>query len=226
MDIDKIREQFDAVARKYDSQRKCFIPCFDDFYTGSVSLLKYYREDFRTIVDLGAGTGLLTKNLYALYPTARYVLVDVSGDMLEIARERFGGLDNFEFVQCDYAAEIPVESCDLICSALSIHHLENDAKEALYRNIYEKLDPGGCFINLDQFNGESRRMNYLYNALWNDYIAHSGLTPQERAAGRERQKLDRENTVPETLELLKRSGFPGAECVYRYMKFGVVMAIK
>jgi hypothetical protein len=60
MAINRIREQFNRVARKYDENRKCFIPWFDDFYKTSVSLLKFYKKDFRYITDLGAGTGLLT----------------------------------------------------------------------------------------------------------------------------------------------------------------------
>ena len=61
MDLEKIKEQFNQIAEKYDKHRKCFIPCFDDFYTRAVSLLKNYRNDFTNIVDLGAGTGILTK---------------------------------------------------------------------------------------------------------------------------------------------------------------------
>ena len=42
----------------------------------------------------------------------------------------------------------------------------------------------------------------------------------------QRRELDRENTIQETLELLKQSGFKQAECIYSYMKFGVILAIK
>ena len=37
MDLEKLKEQFNHIAEKYDSHRKCFIPCFDDFYTRSNS---------------------------------------------------------------------------------------------------------------------------------------------------------------------------------------------
>ena len=226
MNINKIQEQFNSVARKYDNQRRCFIPCFDDFYKNSISLLKYYKNDFKKIVDLGAGTGLLTKEIYKLYPNAHYLLIDIAKDMLKIAEERFKGLDNFEFIEYNYVEDIPVKNCDLICSALSIHHLGNGDKENLYKNIYKKLDEDGCFINLDQFIGETETVNDLYNKWWNNYIDHSGITPEEKAAGMERRKLDKENTMPETIELLKNSGFRSVECIYSFMKFGVIIAIK
>ncbi|MCL1933839.1 MAG: class I SAM-dependent methyltransferase [Candidatus Azobacteroides sp.] len=226
MDINKIQEQFNFIARKYDNQRKCFIPCYDDFYQRSISLLKYYRDDFKTIVDLGAGTGLLTKEIYELYPQAHYVLIDISKDMLKIAAERFKGLNNFEFMESDYVEDIPVENCDLICSALSIHHLENNDKAALYNTIYKKLDKAGCFINLDQFVGETETINNLYEEWWQNYIDCSGMSPEEKSRGRERRALDKENTIRETIKLLKSSGFETVECIYGFMKFGVIMAIK
>ncbi|MDR2313775.1 MAG: class I SAM-dependent methyltransferase [Spirochaetaceae bacterium] len=226
MNINKIKEQFNIIAQKYDDHRKCFIPCFDDFYKKSVSLLKCYKNNFRNVVDLGAGTGLLTMEIYRLYNNAHYTLVDISNDMLEIAKERFNGLNNFEFIEKNYVENIPVKNCDLICSALSIHHLENKDKIKLYKNIYKTLGDGGCFINLDQFIGISEKINNLYNEWWYNFIDNSGINAEEKTAWIERKKLDNENTIKETMELLKGSGFGNIECIYNFMKFGVIMAIK
>jgi ubiquinone/menaquinone biosynthesis C-methylase UbiE len=226
MDIAKVKEQFNYCAEKYDKHRRYFIPCYDDYYKRSISLLKFYKSDFKKIVDLGAGTGLLTREMYELYPNAEYTLIDVSEDMLKIAKERFNGLNNFEFIEGNYAADIPVNDCDLICSGLSIHHLEKAERENLYKNIYRKLDKGGCFVNLDQFRAESETMNDLYNSWWYDFINTGGLTPEEKDKWLERKKLDKEISMPETVALLKASGFEAAECIYSFMKFGVVVAVK
>jgi ubiquinone/menaquinone biosynthesis C-methylase UbiE len=226
MDINKIKEQFNLIAQKYDNHRKCFIPCFDDFYKNSVSLLRCYKNNFRNVVDLGAGTGLLTMEIYKLYNNAHYTLVDISNDMLEIAKERFNGLNNFEFIVKNYAENIPVKNCDLICSALSIHHLENNDKIKLYKNIYTTLENAGCFINLDQFIGASEKINNLYNEWWYNFIDNSGISPEEKTAWIERKKLDKENTIKETIKLLRSSGFGNIECIYNFMKFGVIIAIK
>jgi ubiquinone/menaquinone biosynthesis C-methylase UbiE len=226
MDINKVQEQFNSIAKKYDSQRKILIPLFDNFYKDSVSLLKYYRNDFKHIVDLGAGTGLLTKEIYELYANAHFTLIDISNDMLEIARQRFKGLDNFEFLQLDYAKEMPIPKCDLICSALSIHHLENTEKGLLYKNIYKTLENGGCFINLDMFNSSSEIINDLYNKSLSDYREKNGMAINEKHIHAQRIKLDRENSVSETIDLLAKSGFKHIECVYSFIKFSSIIAIK
>jgi ubiquinone/menaquinone biosynthesis C-methylase UbiE len=226
MNLDKIKKQFNHYAEKYDNNRKCFIPCFDDFYTRSISLLKYHKNKFENIVDLGAGTGLFTKVIYEMYPNANYTLIDISKDMLQIAKDRFNGLDNFNFMEYNYVEDIPINNCDLICSALSIHHLENNDKEKLYKNIYSKLSEDGCFVNLDQFIVKSKNIDDWYNSWWGDYINNSGIKQEEIEAGLERRKLDKENTIDETIKLLKNSGFKNVECIYKFMKFGVVLAVK
>jgi len=226
MDVEKIKEQFNNIAIEYDSKRKFIIPCFDDFYKRSVSLLKLHKYKFNNIVDLGAGTGLLTKEIYDLYSNAQFTLIDISTDMLNVAKQRFKGLDNFKFIEQNYFENIPVEKCDFMCSALSIHHLENDEKAKLFKNIYEKLDKNGCFLNLDIFLAGSKKIDNLYNEWWFNYIEENIKEIEEKNRMIESRKLDRENTIMETLELLKKCGFIDVECIYNFMKFGVIIAMK
>ena len=226
MEIDKISRRFDQVAEKYDLQRRLFIPCFDDYYGTTVSFLAKSKNNFKSILDLGAGTGLLTKYLFDHFPEAHFTLADISEKMLEVGRRRFAGMKNFNFIISDYSKGLPLKSFDLIASALSIHHLENDAKFNLYKQVYDKLDDDGCFINLDQFNADTNKMNIFYNNWWYDIIKKSKITENELKSWLERRELDKENTLDETKIMLKEAGFKIVESIYSYMKFGVVLAIK
>jgi 2-polyprenyl-3-methyl-5-hydroxy-6-metoxy-1,4-benzoquinol methylase len=51
-----------------------------------------------TIVDLGAGPGLLSIQLHKLWPQAKIIGVDVSSEMLEIAKKNAdkAGMSNYE----------------------------------------------------------------------------------------------------------------------------------
>ena len=60
MKTNDIEEQFNKVAKEYDVNRKKFIPCFDDFYDGATKFIAANINSPKTIVDLGAGTGLLS----------------------------------------------------------------------------------------------------------------------------------------------------------------------
>jgi len=222
---DDVRRQFDVVANEYDKGRRCFIPCYDDYYVRSVSLLKTILPDIHTVADLGAGSGLLTEQLYFLYPNAKFTLIDLSDKMVEIARKRFHGLSNFDFIVGDFSKGLP-QQYDCICSALSIHHLENEEKQEQYNLIFKSLVKGGCFILLDQFCADAPTIDRAFNDWWLDYIDNSGITEEEKVKWLERKKLDREISVTSTLGMLRNAGFKQVECVYEFMKFATIIAIK
>ena len=224
MEIDKVSERFNQVSEKYDEQRKSFVPCYDDYYGTSIDFLSKLNKNFNYILDLGAGTGLLTKYLVDFFPDAKYTLVDVSEQMLDISRKRFTGKDNFEYLVYDYSKKIPQGKYDLIASALSIHHLEDKDKSFLYSNIHRHLNGNGYFINLDQFNASSEAMNDHYNEYWYNQINESKISTSEKASWLKRRDLDKENTIYETIDMLKESGFKNVECIYCYLKFGVILA--
>lgn len=225
MNANDIQQQFDLIARQYDEGRRCFIPSFDDYYTRSVSLLKNLKSQASKIVDLGAGTGLLTKEIYMLYPDASFSLIDLSDDMLKIARQRFEGLENFDYIVADYSKNLP-SNADIICSALSIHHLEDKEKQSLYIEIFRSLPEGGIFINLDQFCADSSFINRAWEEWWLNYINNSGITHEAKTKWLERKKLDREVSITNTIAMLQQAGFKHIECVYQFMKFGTIIAVK
>jgi ubiquinone/menaquinone biosynthesis C-methylase UbiE len=226
MDTKGIRECFDCAAEEYDSQRKKFIPCFDDFYETIIDFLADSMPEPKSILDLGAGTGLLSKFWFAHFKKSKYTLVDVSEEMLKLAEKRFQESANFNYLIDDYSKNFPQGSYDLISSALSIHHLPDEDKMELYRKIFKELPDNGYFINFDQFNANSKVMNDRYNTWWYNIVRKSGLPESENSGWLERRALDRENTIEETITMLKKTGFRIVECIYRYMKFGVVAAIK
>jgi tRNA (cmo5U34)-methyltransferase len=59
---------FDAAARDYDRLRRQLIPEFNEFYGWVLEVLPFEREAEISILDLGAGTGLLSGLLAQAYP--------------------------------------------------------------------------------------------------------------------------------------------------------------
>ena len=221
-----IKEQFNFVAREYDANRKKFIPCFNDYYENTTRFIISNIEKPKRVLDLGAGTGLLSYFWYRECPSAEYVLVDIADEMLNIARKRFDGISSISYQVLDYSKELPSGEFDVIASALSIHHLENADKQKLFARIYDKLPSGGVFVNYDQFCGGQTEMGEWFQSYWESQLATSGLTEHDIELWRERQKLDRECSVEKEIQMLRKSGFKTVECVYLYQKFSVIVAIK
>jgi len=221
-----LREQFNQVAQEYDANRRKFIPCFDDYYGASTRTALALAGSPKRVLDLGAGTGLLTAYWQQECPFAEYLLTDVADEMLKVARKRFAGLANVSYAVSDYKRELPQGSFDVIASALSIHHLEDAEKAALFRRIHAALPAGGWFFNYDQFCNANPALSAAQDRIWVEHILASGMPEEEIARWRERRKLDRECSVETQLAMLRESGFAAAECFFHSGKFAVIAARK
>lgn len=221
-----IEKQFNLVAEEYDTNRRKFIPCFDDFYRSTTKFIASNITEPKRVLDLGAGTGLLSYFLFQHYPKTEYVLVDIADDMLNIARSRFANIENVNYKSMNYVDKLPDGNFDMIVSALSIHHLEHDDKYDLFKRIYDILPSEGLFINYDQFCAGQPEMNIWFDHHWETQLASSGLTEHDIELWKERRKLDKECSVEQETEMLYRCGFKVVKCVYSYQKFAVVLAIK
>lgn len=222
----EIEKQFNLIAEEYDNNRKKFIPCFDDFYQGTTQFITSNIDTPKRILDLGAGTGLLSYFWFQYYPESEYVLVDIADEMLNVARKRFSGIGNVSYQILDYCKEFPSGTFDVIASALSIHHLEHEDKQSLFERIYDALPSGGLFVNYDQFCAGQPEMNDWFDSYWESQLANSGLTDYDIELWQERRKLDRECSVEQEMEMLSKSKFKVVKCVYSYQKFSVIVAVK
>lgn len=99
------------------------------------------------ILDLGAGTGLLSAFLMEKYPEATFTLVDMSEKMLEIAKNRFrGGNLKVKYIEADYSKYDFEEKYDMVVSALSIHHLEDEDKKSFTKEAIPFLKKAGFLL--------------------------------------------------------------------------------
>jgi len=222
---DSIKMHFDSVASQYDGQRKQLIPCFDDFYGSALNLTKMADNPFN-VLDLGAGTGLFSAMIAKKYPGIDITLVDLSDEMLGIARQRLRDLPHATFIIADYLNHPFESSFDMVVSSLSIHHLTAVEKELLFVKVYKLLKPGGIFINADQVLGPDLRMDAFYKREWEEAINNSGLSYEELDQADQRTQLDKMSTLIEHIEWLKKAGFSAVDVVYKAYSFAVMFGRK
>lgn len=221
-----IKEQFDHISEKYDSQRRVFIPCFDDFYDIAAESVRLECSAPK-ILDLGAGTGIFSQKVLEKYPSASITLLDLSEKMLEFARARFRNSPNVEICTGDFTSyEIPAGKYDAIVSSLAIHHLQDAEKIGLYKRIYHALSPGGVFVNAEQVLADNPYHEAVYAARWREIVESAGLEKDEIDAAYQRVKLDACSTLGLQLQWLKETGFRYVDCPYKYYDFAVMCAVK
>jgi tRNA (cmo5U34)-methyltransferase len=216
-----LKEAFDAMASRYDGQRRWIIPDLQGFYRSAVWAVALAGKE-PSILDIGAGTGLLSELLLEAYPDAAITLMDISERMLDVARVRFQGREKVRFVVMDYCRGDLGGPFDAICSALSIHHLTRDEKRELYRRIFEALGRDGVFVNADEVAGESEEMNRRNLEYWDDFVLGGPLAREEVEAILERREIfDRMEKLSVQMGWMREIGFTDVDVIYKNRSFAV-----
>jgi tRNA (cmo5U34)-methyltransferase len=220
--VSDVGRSFAASADVYDRTRRQLVPCFDEFYRVAVELAPFARDAALDVVDLGAGTGLLSAFFADAFPRARLTLVDLAPEMLAQARTRFaGGGDRFTYVVADYAAAELPRPADIVVSALSIHHLTDPEKRALFARIHASLAPGGAFIDADQVLGATPATEARNRAAWLAATRRLGVPEPDLAAAIERMRHDRAAPLRAQLAWLEQAGFRDVDCAFQWYDFAV-----
>ncbi len=214
---------FDRDAADYDGLRRALIPCFDAFYRAALDVIRlWHRGGAIRVLDLGAGTGLLSHMIRERFPDAGFHLVDGSPAMMERARRRFEGVRNVAFQVADLETVDLQGPWDLIVSALAIHHLEDRAKRALLARMNASLLPGGLFVNAEQVLGPTPALEALYAARWLDEVRAAGVPESEITKALERMAHDRCATAEDQVAWMREAGLVDVDCVFKCWRFAVL----
>lgn len=224
--MERIKKAFDAIATEYDSEREFVIPELQQFYSVAVWAAESVKLK-PAILDIGAGTGLLSALMLQKFPDAQLTLLDISRNMLEVARKRFYDQENVRYIISDYSSSELTGQYNIICSALSIHHLAPEEKRQLFGRIFSALKRGGQFINADQADGETTYFRQKYLDYWNDFLRNGPLNKEKHAEIiKRRDTLDRNDKLSEQILWLHECGFSDVDVVYRNRTFIVTVARK
>lgn len=96
-----------------------------------------------SILEIGCGTGILTRKLARLFPRASLLAVDVSPRMVEQCRSRLAGTANVEWTVADIRRLPPRHPFDLAAGSASLHWITpvDDA----FRAVAALCRPGARF---------------------------------------------------------------------------------
>lgn len=171
-------------------------------------LLKQLPSQCKTALDIGCGTGEFSRLLAKR--VERVVAIDLSPNMIEVAKQRSKQFSNIDFQVADVLQwELLAKQFDLIVSIATFHHLP---VESLLLNLKAALKPGGRLIILDLLEHESWRdklsdfvavpLNWIVEALKNRYIQQS---PEAAAAMREHLARDQYLTLSQVQQIYTSS---------------------
>ncbi|PKN99120.1 MAG: hypothetical protein CVU42_09665 [Chloroflexi bacterium HGW-Chloroflexi-4] len=161
----EIQGRFDnEVAALYSQRDPIWLPEFRQMFALVPELLKPHLIPDSMVLDVGAGTGNLSRSVLETIPDVKCVLMDFSANMLSavpLVLAQFEG--RFETLVADFIdAEYGVAKYDAIISSFAIHHCRGRQEYGgLYQKFAHALKPGGIFVCCDVVAGADDQLSHL-----------------------------------------------------------------
>lgn len=115
------------------------------------SLLKHVPEHCENALEIGCGTGAFARVLAKR--CKQVVALDLSAEMIRVARSRSSQFENLEFQLADAMTwDFPQAHFDFVCSIATLHHIE---QRELLLKIKDALKPRGVLVVLDLVQSDS-----------------------------------------------------------------------
>lgn len=140
-----ISEMFDAISPTYDCANRILSLGLDLYWRRTLSHQLPARE-ISHVLDIATGTGDQILSILKEFPRAKFKItgIDMSPDMLELAREKIKSVtdsERTEFLLCD-AGTLPLEDGVIDCITVSfgvrnfinLHHCLNEMFRVLTKN--------------------------------------------------------------------------------------------
>ncbi len=181
---------------------------------GEAVLLDCVPQNVRYILDLGTGDGRLLALLKIDRPQASGVALDFSPTMLAAVRDRFAEDGTVEVVE--HNLDLPLPSLgrfDVVVSSFAIHHCTDERKRSLYAEVFDLLEPGGVFCNLEHVASPTP-------------LVHERFL---KAIGHTKETEDPSNKlldVETQLIWLREIGFTDVDCYWKWLELALLIGFK
>jgi SAM-dependent methyltransferase len=228
------------VARAFLTERSLLIPDRARQLEVLLRVVRLSCPQARRILDLGAGDGILLAALLEAFPQASGVAVDFSPLMLEQAGQRLGQFgQRAARVEADlqhpgWRASLAVPF-DVVVSGFAIHHLTDERKRALYREVFDLLAPGGVFLNCEHVASATPRIEQMFEDAVTDHLYQrrkemgEAVTP-EQVRREFLQRPDRDANILALVEdqcrWLREIGFRDVDCFWKYFELAIFGGMK
>lgn len=219
--MEVVKKHFEEEAREFDKIILRLIPYYSEMIDGMVSAIPFSRSNAINVIDLGCGTGTISKRIKEVFPKATIICLDLAKNMIEMSKLKLSDYSDVRYQIGDFSDYEFDDTYDAVVSSLALHHLATDEdKINVYRKIYETLRPNGVFFNADVILGSNEHIQNVYMAKWKSFMKkhvseeeiENKWLPQYREEDRPAQLIDQLNWLVEL-------GFSDVDVIWKYYNF-------
>lgn len=181
---------------------------------GYAALMEFVPPTASRVLDLGCGDGEVIARVVSAHQGIEAMACDFSAEMLGRARERFAN-SAVTVVEHDLDESLPPSwgTFDMVVSAFAIHHLVDDRKRELYGEIFEHLEPGGVFCNLEHVDSATPELH-------DEFLYAIGKSPAEDDPSNKLVAVDAQ------LDWLRDIGFEQVDCHWKWREMALLAGVR
>lgn len=178
---------------------------------GEAVVLELIGERAGRVLDLGTGDGRLMDLVRQVDPSSTGLAVDFSPAMLAAAQDRFAGEPDVQVAEHNLDEPLRRDWGEFttVVSSFAIHHVVDDRKQALFGEVFDLLEPGGRFVNLEHVASPTGQLHL-------DFLAQVGVDPAEDDPS---NKLA---PVEDQLGWLRSCGFVDVDCFWKWRELALL----
>lgn len=225
MNLDAVREQFEQRAFDYDGLIPRLIPRYREQHDLILQLIPFETNAHIKVLDLGAGTGILSALILQAFPQANVLAFDIAEKMLKVCQTNLSAYqERLTLQQGNFAEDNFGNGYDLVVSGLAIHHLDSAGKQTLFKKLFQSMNSGGILLIRDIVTAATPRLTEQYEQLWRQYIKASG--EDDAAWFQNYLEEDIPSSVEEQTRWLSEAGFADTACHWRHLNFAIFGGVK
>lgn len=221
---DLIRQR-DSSGKDFDTVAEYVVQRNDEMQERMLSAFPWAPNRPLAILDIGCGSGHLSRLLLEKYPNARVVGIDFSEVMIDKCHRslrRFG--NRVELVCEDIMSFRPSFAFDAVVSVMTIHNLVVHDQRELLTRLGSWVLPGGVFVNGDFIMGEIDAAGRWSKEM---YIRHVESSHPPEAVGSRIEHINREDSplkLSKQDQTLQNAGFNGIRLLWLFANQAVYSA--
>lgn len=217
------------VAQVFDDMVSRSVPGYaDQLILQSKLAMRFTRPD-SVVVDIGCSTGNSLFPLFKVAPTAQFIGIDPSLEMLQRFEEKLQFLSKRPSVELvnQSIQDFSIPGCDIVFLNYTLQFIAPQSRLEILKNIYDSLNPGGVLFFSEKMQNMGSTISNLEVDFYYDYKRQNGYSELEISQKRDAlEKVLIPDSLTTHLTRLDEAGFKEVGLWHKWFNFGSFLAIK